>query len=84
MNTKVFVKRYFKEYIKFSNESLNREKDLKIKYTLLEVLGKLNYFEKEKINKYCSVILIPLIERLLSGKDFLNEHVLKCLSDLLR
>ena len=84
MNSKVFVKRYFKEYMKFSNESLNTEKDVKIiKYTILEVLGKLNYFEKEKINKYSSVVLIPLIERLLEGKEFLNEHVLKCLSDLL-
>ena len=83
MNSKMFKKRYIKEYLKFSNESLNREKDVKIKYTLLEVLGKLNYYEQESINKYCSVILIPLLNRLLNGKDFLNEQVLKCLSDLL-
>ena len=84
MNSKVFVKRYFKEYMKFSNQSLNAEKDAKIiKYTILEVLGKLNYFEKEKINKYSSVVLLPLIEKLLEGKEFLNEHILKCLSDLL-
>ena len=81
MNSKMFKKRYIKEYLKFSNESLNREKDVKIKYTLLVVLGKLNYYEQESINKYCSVILLPLLSRLLNGKDFLNEQVLKGLSD---
>ena len=83
MNPKMFKKRYIKEYLKFSNESLNREKDAKIKYTLLVVLGKLNYYEQESINKYCSVILMPLLTKLLNGKDFLNDQVLKCLSDLL-
>ena len=83
MNTKIFKKKYFNKYMKFSNESLNREKDVKIKYNLLMVLGELNYFEQENIYKYSSVILIPFIERLLTGKDFLNDQVLKCLSDLL-
>ena len=83
MNTRIFKKKYINKYFKFSNESLNREKDNKIKYNLLVVLGKLNYFEQESINKYCSVILRPLITRLLTGKDFMNELVLKSLSDLL-
>ena len=83
MNKKIFKGKYFKEYMKFSNISLNREKDVKIKYNLLMVLGELNYFEQEDIYKYSSVTLIPLIEKLLNGKDFLNEQVLKCLSDLL-
>ena len=83
MNTEIFNMQYIKDCLKFSNLSLNREKDNKIKYSLLVMLGKLNIFEQERINKYCSVTLIPLINKLLEGKDFLNELVLKSLSDLL-
>ena len=83
MNKNIFKERYFKEYMKFSNFTLNQGRDVKIKYNLLMVLGELNYYEQESIYKYSKVTLMPLIDRLLNGKEFSNEHVLKSLSDLL-
>ena len=83
MNKKIFKKRYMKEIMRFSNEILYREKDVKLKYSLLEMLGILNYYEQENVNKYCSNLLLQLIEKLLTGKEFLNEQALKCISDLL-
>ena len=83
MNIKIFKKEFIIKYLRFSNKILNSEPDLKMNYNLLVVLGKLNYYEQESINKYCQKVLSSLIDKLLLGKDFLNEHVLKCLSDLL-
>ena len=84
MNKKMFKKKFIKEYMKFSNESLNTDKEVtKIKYSILVVLGKLNYFEKDIIYKYCNLTLERQIVRLLNGKDFLNDQVLECLTDLL-
>ena len=83
MNKTIFKKKYLKEILENSNEILNKETNLEIKNNLLQVLGILNFYEYDIINKICSNSIISLLQKLLLDKNSPNDKVLKCLADFL-
>ena len=83
MNKTIFKKKYLKIFLEYSNDLLTKESNLEIKYNLLLVIGKLNFYEYDLINKVCRETILKLLEIFLSDKNSPNDKVLKCLADLL-